>query len=510
MTLRMTVPFWNRQVRNDMMDAGQGNERRGTRSRRLGLGALAFSLFFIAAARPIGAQTRFAWPSDTGDVTRYATVEECLSATARVRTSVEGWATVWADTLQLTPERAKAPLAAAIVETARRCSARLPAADTAPVTDFAPLMQLYLLAGRDADAETIMRRRLARIAPTALRERIAVLDSAVQGYLSTTFGSQLRFQSQMYANPVRLPAAESLLVEVGRLPDTLHTVKDRLLPVFNFLRAAKVAGDTARIQWASQQYLNLDTRLSGVDRRSEFYAGIGAPLAYLALAAQQEAAQLDSLRHSTAAYVAFQRAAWAHASGELPEALGFPIGERAPVIAGDFWFHRDDSSATRPSKGKVSLVVFLDTKCHMAPDCWGPYASMHRLAQRFPALDITVAVRTHGYFSQMAPPTPAGEAEVMREWWQEFHQVPGALAVTNTDFWRLDPPDRRRIDRATPNETHYSFGRTWQTIPGMAFLVDKGGTIVGVGMLGMHDVVAVPDVEELFARLIEVLQSRTS
>jgi hypothetical protein len=510
MSLRITRSCGSRQSLLGVTAAYEQKKRRGLLSRRITLGAMTMSVLVTASALSVEAQTRFAWPIDTGDVTRYSTVEECLSATVRIRKSVEGWATVWADTLPLTPERAKASLIAAIVETARRCSARLPTAEKEPVTDFAPLMQLYLLAGRDADAETIMRRRLASVAPTALRERVAVLDTAVQGYLSATFGSVLRSQSKMLANPVRLPAAESLLVEVGRLPDTLHSVKDRLLPVFEFLRAAKVAEDTARVQWASQRYLDLDARLNSIDRRSEFYAAIGAPLAYLALATQQEAALLDSLRRSTVAFVTFQRGAWAHASGELPQALRFPIGEQAPAIVGDFWFHRGDSSATRPAKGKVSLVVFLDTKCHMATDCWGPYASMHRLAQRFPAVDITVAVRTHGYFSQIASPAPAGEADLLREWWQGFHQVPGALAVTATDFWRLDPPDRRRIDRPTPNETHYSFGRTWQTVPGMAFLVDQGGTIVGVGMLGMHDVVAVPDMEELFARMIEVLQSRTS
>jgi hypothetical protein len=471
---------------------------------------MTISLLLAAAARPVGAQTRFAWPSDTGDVARYTTVEDCLAAVVRVRSRVETWAPVRVDTLQLTPERASAPLPAAVEATARRCSASLPAAEKAPVADFAPLMQLYLLARRDADAETIMRRRLAAVARTALRERVAVLDTAVQGYFVATFGDVLQTQSQMQADPVRLPAAESLLVEVSRFPDSLHSVKDRLLPVFLFLRAAKVAGDTARIRWASQRYLALDARLSASDRQSPFYEQGGASLAYLALTTQEESALLDSLRHSTAAYVALQRAAWAHASGELPQALRFPIGTQAPAIAGDFWFHRRDSSATRPAKGKVSLVVFLDTKCHMFPTCWGPYASLHRLAQRFPALDITVAVRTHGYFSKMAPPAPAEEADELRKWWQGFHQLPGALAVTNTDFWRLDPPDRRRIDRPIPNETHYSFGRTWQTTPGMAFLVDQGGTIVGVGMLGMRDMFTVPDMEEYFAQFIEILQARTS
>jgi hypothetical protein len=488
----------------DVTGACPKKKRRGMRS-RVGLGVMTLGLFCTAAARPVEAQTRFAWPSDTGDVTRYTTVEDCLAATVRVRNRVEGWDAVWADTMKLTPERASAPLPAAVAETARRCSAHLPAADKAPVTDFAPLMQLYLLAERDADAETIIRHRLASVAPTALRERVAVLDSAVQGYLLLPFGARL----QMKADPVRLPAAESLLVKVGSFPDSLHSLKDRLLPVFEFLRAAKVAGDTARIRWAAQRYLELDARLSNVDRRSQFYEELGATVEYLVLTTQQEAALLDSLRRGTAAYVALQRAAWAKASGELPQSLRFPIGERAPAIEGNFWFRRGDSSAAHPTNGKVSLVVFLDM-CQGHDDCWAPYASVHRLAQRFPALEVTIVARTWGFFSQMAPPAPNREADVLRELLQDFHQLPGALAVTATDFWRLDPPDRRRIDRPTANETHYSFGRTWQIGRGTTFLVDQSGTIVGVGRLGSHDMFAVPDMEEHFARLIKILQARTS
>jgi hypothetical protein len=458
----------------------------------------------LLLARPAPAQTRFAWPSDTGDVARFTTVEECLAATSRVRNRVEKWAPVWSDTLALTPQQAAVPLPLSVIATARRCSARF-AAQTAPVADFTPLMSLYLFAGRDADAETILHRRLAAITPTAQHERVAVLDSALQSHLDLAMGSG-------FQQPIRLASAESLLVEVGRLPDSLHSVAARLTPAFQFLRASKTSGDTARTRRAAQHYLDLNARLTSADRRDNFYTQYGALAAYLALTTLQEASLLDSLRGGTAGYVALQRAAWAKSSGESPLALHFPIGERAPTITADFWLGTGDASATRPTKGKVSLVVFLDYDCRFTSNgaCWPGVASLHRLAQRFPALEVTVAARTHGWFSAMAPPPPAQEAETLREWWRDFHRLPGALGVTVTDFWRLDPPDRRRIDRATPNETHYTFGRTWQIdLPNAAFLVDRDGIIVEVGQLGVHSSLATPDVEEHLARLIEILLART-
>jgi hypothetical protein len=456
------------------------------------------------AVRRSAAQVSFAWPSDTGDVARYTTVEECLAATERVRSRLASWRPVWSDTLPLTPERAGAPLPSAVIETARRCSARF-SATTAPVTDFAPLQRLYLLADRDVDALTILRRRLAAVAPRALRERAAVLDSALEGYLSNSFGAPGN-----PPRPVRLATAESLLAEAEHIPDSLRPIQARMTPAFQLLREAKNAGDTSMVRRVAQRYIDIITRASPADRRTSFYQAYASISRYVALVTMDETALLDSLRHSTASYVALKRAMWAKASGERPEALHFPIGQLAPPVEGTFWFGRGDSSAPRPTKGKIGLVVYLDYGCRQMSNaqCWPAYASLRRLAQRFPALEVTIMARTHGFFSGMAPPTPAEEAQALHEWWQEFHHLPGALSVTATEFWRLPAPDRRRIDRSTVNETRYSFGRSWELEPGMAFLVDRDGTIVEVGELGLKDSWGIPDVETHLTRLLEILFQR--
>jgi hypothetical protein len=159
----------------------------------------------------------------------------------------------------------------------------------------------------------------------------------------------------------------------------------------------------------------------------------------------------------------------------------------------------------------VSLVLFLDhTRCGITATAivrdacdsannWGAYAALHRFAQRFPELEITIVGRTLGFASVMAPPPPAAEADTLRDWLFVKHALPGALAVTATDFWRLPEPDRRRVDREVPNIAHYSFGRTWNVGSGSAFLVDRKGTIVDIGDVGIRSV------EGRLTRLIEAL-----
>jgi hypothetical protein len=236
-------------------------------------------------------------------------------------------------------------------------------------------------------------------------------------------------------------------------------------------------GDTARMRRAAQGAFSA---LSGVDPRSDD-ASYAALIRHDALTALSEVGLLDSLRRSTAAYVALQRANWAKASGERPEALQFPIGRTAAPIQGDFWYGRADSATPRPTRGRVALVVFVDhPTCSGSAVCWSMYARLHRLAERFPRLEVTLVANTRGYVAQMAPPPPQVEADTMAAWWRDHHDLTAALAVAKTEFWRLPAPDERRIDRDDLNITRYSFGRSWTVKVGHGFLVDAEGTIVAV------------------------------
>jgi hypothetical protein len=450
----------------------------------------------VLGAPHAAAQTRLTWPDSSPHIERYATAEQCLSAVGRVRDSLDQHSIVWGDTLALTREETLAPLPPIVRETARRCGGGALQAATAPLADFAPLLQLYLLSGDDSGAAALVARRLKSIPAAADRERASVFDSLVSAYLAQPY-EKVR---SLAAQPARLADADRWLSRLGTMT-TASPWPVRQLAYALLMDAAWDAGDSARVRKGADGVLAIGRALTPADRRSNDF-----PLAeltmYRAMGRLHEFALLDSLRHGTAGYVALQRTIWSAASGERPDAMRFPLGEPAPPLEGQFWFRRGDSTGTRPTKGKVSLVVFLAPKLCTESNryCWIAYAALHRLATRFPRLEITLVSETRGYVSNMAPPTPAQEAETLRHFWLDRDQLPGALVVAVTDYWRLPAPDRRRIDRDVPNRVHYSFGRTWVTADGPeAYLVDRQGTIVDVRNLTLRSE------ERRLAEILEVV-----
>lgn len=450
---------------------------------------LLLSGLVIALVTPAAqGQTLFATP-DTLDVARYTTVEECLAAISRVKDSVENQpAWIWRDTLPATQSRlaadARAPLPAPVAAVARRCSARF-RGGAVPLGDFAPLLSLFLAADRDADADTLLARRLKEVGPTADRERAAVLDTAIHVYLALNQVGGQPFALPLFAHPARLAAAESLVTAFVQIKTVPWEAR---LDAYGELAVLAVSADTVRAGRAAKAMLAVVNGLSDLERRSSAFRSEAIQI-NAALMFDRRAALLDSLRHSTAAYVALWREMWGEVAGQDSAVLdGFarPIGRPAPRIKADWWFARDDSTVGRPVKGKVNLVVFLnpgDFSCFESDDtslCNRTYAGLRRVAQRFPALEITLVAQTYGLFDKMAPPPPGLEAEQFQRAWLTERHLPGALAVTSTPFWRLPAPDRRRINRDVPNVVQYSFGRTWH-VPNWIFppfLIDQDGTIV--------------------------------
>lgn len=481
---------------------------RRQRSRRLALWRLLLAsatgvLGPVLWANPAGAQIRFQWPAAALDVGRYTTVEECLAATARVRDSTRNRYDAWRDTMPLSPEEARTPAPAPVVVVAQRCGTRF-FADTTRLNDFAPLLQLYLEAGRDAEAEALVRRRLAAITPKADSERAAVLDTVAARYLDV--------------QPRRLALAEPIIEQLARSKAiALYARVERLVTLEE---SAEQAGDTARMHRAARAILTaLETASDAEKRATEFQAV--QYRAFFALERLDHAALMDSLRRSTAGYVAVQRAAWAKVTGQSPEALAIimPIGERAKPLEGKFWFVDGAPSAAtaakppaRPTPGRVSLVVFsLDTdkgemclKRAFDASCWEQAAVLRRLARRFPELEITIVSKTQGFVGRLEPPTPAEEAELYRKVWAEYYHLPGMFLVKETAFWRLPGLDRRRINRDDPDWTYYEFGKTWNMGGGSVFLVDPDGIVVYM------DGTLTREREADFAERIDVLLHRNA
>ena len=236
---------------------------------------------------------------------------------------------------------------------------------------------------------------------------------------------------------------------------------------------------------------------------------------------------VDSLRRSTAAYLAFKRNSWAWGTGLPAETYGRnqrirlppetydrgrPLGERAPTLEGDIWLGRGDPEGARPSRGRVSLVVFLtNAECRGVVDhdesmggvqCTSTLATLPRLAKRFPALEITIVAQTHGFFTYVKESlTPAKEAEWTKQW-LESYGVDAPLTMTIVDYARLPDPDGRRLNRDSANRSRYAFGWEANSKNQTALLID-GETIVHVDGL-------VRQSEQTFAEMIEILLDRRS
>ena len=438
--------------------------------------ALVLALTIVRSAK---GQVQFAWPEAPGDVARYTWVEKCLAATTRVRDSVTWWNSSPSDTVSST----------LAIDVARRCAARYPA-QTASLRDFALVFELYLHAALDADARTLLARRLASLRGIAdVRERALVLDSTIIRYV--------------FARTARLAPAESLLIEASRLPDSAFTLEHRVRGYARLMDMGRQLGDTMYARRGAEGLAKIAAGLTPAQQRSQWYSRNGKGRVYDALDYLSASAYLDSLRVSTAAYVALKQANLAKASGERGGMLPFPIGETAPPLEGAVLFGRDSAAGARPGRGKIALVAFLRQGCASELCDAAIYGAFRRVGQRFPTVELTIVAQTFGYFGEEAPLPENEEAQLLRKRVLERRRTPGALTVEATPFTRLPEPDRRRINRQPPNVSNYSFGRAVADRQAV-FVVDERGTIIDGFYLNQF----FPPRERELVALVEILVKR--
>lgn len=457
-----------------------------------------------SAGRPLAAQIRFELGDTAVRMERYTAPEECLALVKRVRRTLAENSAVLRDTLPHTPADGRAPLPPPVVDAAQRCGARFDTRTT-PLADYLSVLKLSLFAERDADAGALAARRLQAIKQTGERERAAVLDTVLAVYLGPGDMTPLAQPDFLDVQPPRIAMAEPFVKALAGMQAA--SWKQRHEAYFRLLQAVRAVGDSTRLRWAAEGVVATVAAIPSADQRTAEYSAY-VQRSFQAMGLLARDSLLDSLRRSTASYVALQRAHWAKASGERPEALQMPIGQPAPTVQGDFWSRRGDVATSRPSKGKIALVAFVDhaeasgVNCVLGAACDAASAALHRVAERFPEVEVTLVARTRGYFSEAGPLAPAAEADTLAHWWLTRHDLPGALAVTATDFWRLPEPDRRRIDRDRPNEVSYSFGRHWPVKPLSAYLVDRDGVIVGVVNLTERNA------SEELAKLVDAIRAQ--
>lgn len=463
----------------------------GALRHRLICGAVFGMLGLAFSSPPLQAQVLFDGPKDTtAHLGRYQTIEECQAALVRVSAPSYVQSTLndtLPDTYGRRMEITRTPVAEEVRVAASTCGPPFNA-KTAPLTDFLTHLNILLLASRDSDAATFVARRLEAIAHRDTSERVAVLDTIIHVYLGQLQLTLPEGRIELLpigvpAQPGRLAAAEPLVIELGRWTSASWVIRSDCY--IALATAAWAAGDTVRAVRASQAVFALAGTLSPSELRSDDFVNRLGPYLDLIQSELSHAALLDSLRHSTTAYTAAYRDFWDKLThGRIPAGVLQPIGKPAPLIEGDFWFGRRDTAASRPAKGKISLVVLFNTKYCCGAGTW---SRLRRLTRRFPALEVTFVTQTAGYFGEAAPPSPQEEGAMLAHALFEERRMSGVLAVTNTAFWRLPDPDRRRINQQlVPNMEHYAFGRSW--LPMMApysqfsmaaFLVDPDGIVVG-------------------------------
>jgi hypothetical protein len=459
----------------------------------------------FAASAPLRAQTLFAWPSTMSDGTHLTTVDDCLAAVGRVLDSTQLRLPVWKDTLSYAPAQALEKLPPRVIETAATCSAQFDLT-TVPPTEFVSMLRLLLYADRNADANTLITQRLAAIPregdPTARPPltadsmRIAILDTAIK----TIVG----------AKPVRLQLAIPYIEQVLATPTA--TLLARISAAFMIGDVARSQGDTVLSRQWLERALTLAATATEADRGQPWYTvakrGLFSTLLHLNLS---EVA--DSLRRGTDAYIRYAERLWATIEKDEQTKLPFPIGVSAPLLQADYWFTptgamKHNVTATtpmvRPVPGRVNLVVFSEVGWRRPGDGWAEGYVLKRLKQQFPALEITVISQTQGFVGAIVPQSSEQEAELYQQRFLDFLQFPVTLGIANTPWWRLEDPDRRRIDQEVANTKEYSFGFATKVESSYSFLIDREGRLV------MSLRISRKGYEDLMEALIQALLQQAS
>jgi hypothetical protein len=467
-------------------------------------------LLVCAVAPSLNAQTRFA-PRDTAPhVERYQSPEECVVAAERVTSQLRMALPFWPDSMPFTRSELLDSVPEPVVTVVRRCIQKFNP-DSVNILDYDLWMRLYLMIGKDNIASSLAQRRLAMVewdAKDSLNDRNTVLLTIIERY--------------GLAKPIRL----SLLKGVKSYYEGKNRPAkvEQLLTGYNVLfQYHKNANDSVTARSLANDIVAVSQQMTDADKSTSFYIRRGQSIVANALDFLSHAALLDSLRKSPVAYVAAKQANWNKAGGSQGSSMPTAIGKKASPLIGEFVFSPNgeplaaSSPIVRPTPGKVSIVVFLYGGCRaespvspgaktrpsFSAQCQDTYAVMHRLAREFPEVEMTIASKTLGYVGDTRPLTPAEEADVMKSWWLGYHKLPATLVVANTEFFRIEGYDRRRIDLPVENTTNYLFGheRTPEVENKQAFLIDVDGTILAAGSL-------IPKTEKEFREILKIITKR--
>jgi hypothetical protein len=446
-----------------------------------------------AQEAPVGSRQ---YPVPQIDYATYQTVDECLALFDRLKDSVEFM--VSRDTLPWTSSELSETFHPVVTTAVSRCSEKFKAA-TIPLKDWYYTVQLFLISGRDSDTKTLIDRRLAAIErndSAGLYERARILDSLITLYLTVP-------------RPLRFAAADS--IDHHLFTDTLLVEPwyERLERAHRILDHGQRFRDTTYvIRRAAERVVAIGESLTDADRQTREFTKSGAAMLFKAIRYLEREAILDSVRLGNMdSYYNMWKAHWERATKQT-EFYPFPFGNLAPQLVGQ-WFDSTGNPITkpmqRPTRGKVSLVVFYEGNTWAYDRYnWGTFAVLRRLKAKFPELEINlVAAVPPAWFGPRAKADSIEEGAMYGKWLARFHKIPGDVVVHSREFWRLREPDRRAILEHPINLPAYrgQMGFDGSAIRAEGYLIGRDGRIVDWRTDGVYRG-SEPDLEILIDALL--------
>lgn len=497
----------------------------------------------------VAGQTQFAWPDTAVNWSRYTTIEECQAALQRSESDIQeldfknGY---WQDTMpdyatwtnyrdrKSANEMKRAPGPTTTKATQSCMDPRFANVDSVPLDRYALYVQLYLAAGWTPKLMPL----LDRVAASNSTKFGAALDAVLDSIGQTPKARYTLLQEMVlnYAPRVTDPVQRAILY--GKLLFESYDwmtgdsasqrqaakrlekfIKDSLTDAERTALLAKIKRGAIKVQVLGGIVTDLDGWISGInaiiDMKPDMY--------------------FDSLRKSTAAYLAYgysQTIPIKKVTAEGKDTtidlhwwnMSNPIGLPVVPIQAEVWAGRTDSTVPRPTKGHISLVVFLSPA--WCPDgtktwtCPTMMSTIHRLTKQYPKLEINIVARADGSYRWLAT-SPAQEAEVLHQL-MAANEVKATVAMTSREHYMRSKPDGRRVNRSTPDPNWLYYrekirersiaggsdpenltpnDEPYDGTAGPAMLVDEGGTVVAYNeSIAGADTYFKPYLDILFAR----------
>lgn len=420
------------------------------------------------------AQIRSEWAQFDSNYASYTTVYECRAATTRtgrIALRLEDY-----DTLSLQAVAAQSYVPKEAAAAVEQCLDRI-VVDSLAYAELMPMVGLYLVAGRDKDAATLVERMLKgqwRSVPTdSGRTAGTAYFAGEDGNLRRAAIHNKAAMTYLNSIPVRFSAALSHLDEFEQLvPDERVALVNQYYAVF---RKARELQDSAVMTRVSQRIIDIDQQLTTTQRQQ-----VRTPI-FVAMQYRAAPTRFDSLRLDSDAYVSLQKSQLY--ALDIHDRM---LGSTMDTLAGEFRF---PAAPVYPVPGKISLVMVL------GPVGWSSNAvfpMLRRLKQKHPDLEILYVSQTAGQLGTTLL-SPEEQAETERRWVQDVRKMPFSVLIEKAVPWRLPEPDRRLVYGTTPNSEKYK-NRLW--------LVDRAGTIV------FHSPISKEPEEELDQLITALRQQR--